>query len=238
MKSSLVQSVVIMLRCIYEDRGKNLWFGTIDGLNLYDPAKDNFKVFKNNPADTNSINSNYISSIIEDKKGNLWIVSFIRGIHRFDPETGKFTNYDDSSIDFGANCYKSLYIDNHDKIWITTDGSGFFSYDPVTDKFEQFRSRGDGKGPNQNRILDIIPEDDRHLLLGVDQGGINRFDKVSKTFEYIKYDLTNDEGLNNNGIWCLFKDREGILWVGTSGGGINYYNPKKENFKLFRPRKH
>jgi len=57
---------------------------------------------------------------------------------------------------------------------------------------------------------------------------------VTKTFEYIMHDQADDEGLNNNGIWCLYKDKEGILWIGTSGGGINYYNPKKERFKLFR----
>ena len=267
--------------CIYEDRGKNLWFGTVNGLNLFDPVKDNFKVFKNNPGDKNSINSNYISGITEDKDGNLWIVTgencvnkwvsktqnFIRyqfeskhddmdirparmiandskgflwvvsigrGIYRFDPETGIFSRYDDPTIDFGNDCLKSLYIDNQDKVWITTDGNGFFSYDPANDKFEQFGSKGDGKGTNQKVILDVIPEDEQHLLLAVDQGGINRFNKITKTFEYFMYKSTNDEGLNNNGIWCFHKDRERILWIGTSGGGINYYNPKKYKFKMFK----
>ena len=71
-------------------------------------------------------------------------------------------------------------------------------------------------------------------MLAVDQAGINRFNKISKTFEYFKYDNTNDEGLNNDGIWCFHRDREGILWIGTSGGGINYYNPKKYKFKFFK----
>jgi signal transduction histidine kinase/ligand-binding sensor domain-containing protein len=268
------------IRCIYEDRGKNLWFGTINGLNLYDPSKDNFKVFKNNPADKNSIDDDYISGIIEDKngalwilsngnclnkwipgsqsfirykfdnnredliirparlmandsKGNIWIISFDRGIYCFNPESGKFTKYDDPAINFGFKSYKSLYIDNQDKIWIGTDGGGFFSYDPVINKFKQFCSTGEGKGTNQNRILDIIAEDDRYILLAVDQGGVNRYDKISGTFEYIRHDERNKEGLSNNGIWCLHKDREGILWIGTSGGGVNYFNPKKENFKLF-----
>jgi len=268
------------VRCIYEDHEKDLWFGTLNGLNLYDPAKDNFKVFKNDPADENSINDDYISGIIEDNngnlwvlsggnclnkwipksqnfirykfennrediiirptrmmandsKGNIWISSFDRGINCFNPESGKFTKYDDHAIDFGVKSYKSLYIDNQDKIWIGTDGGGLFSYDPVTDKFKQYGSAGGGKGTNQNRILDIIPENDQYILIAVDQGGINRLNKISETFEYIKYDQTNDKGLNNDGIWCLHKDREGILWIGTSGGGINYFNPKKENFKLF-----
>ena len=268
------------LTCIYEDNKKSLWFGTIEGLNLYDPVKDNFRVFKNIPADTNTLNSNYVSSITEDKNGNLWIItdgdclnrwipeknSFIRyhfksiryntvrpakmiavdskgylwivsfdnGINRFDPISGSFTKFDDSFIDWGSNCYKSIYIDNQDKIWITTEGYGFISYNPGTDKFEQFKSIGNNKGPNKDRILDILPEDDHHLLLAVDQGGVNRFDKVSKTFEYIMYDESSGGGLNNNGTWCLHKDKEGILWVGTSGGGVNYYNPKSERFKLFK----
>jgi signal transduction histidine kinase/ligand-binding sensor domain-containing protein len=267
--------------CIYEDRAKNLWFGTVNGLNLFDPVKDNFKVFKNDPGDKSSINSNYVSGITEDKEGNLWIVtgenclnkwvsktknfiryqfeservylnsrpsrmvgidsegylwivSLSRGIFRFDPSSGIFTKFEDRSVDFGNDCFKSLYVDNQDKMWITTDGNGFFSYDPVSNKFEQFGSKGDGKGTNQKIILDIVPEDEQHLLLAVDQGGINRFDKASKTFEYFMYDNTNVEGLNNNGIWCFHKDQEGILWIGTSGGGINYYNPKEYKFKIFK----
>jgi signal transduction histidine kinase/ligand-binding sensor domain-containing protein len=268
-------------RSVYEDKDKNLWIATSDGLNLYDRSKDNFVIYKHNPADTNSLNSNSINNLIEDNNGNLWVVTdgnclnrlihgtnkFIRyhfennskdlfvrpvrmiakdskgyfwiadfnhGLHGFDPENGKFTKFEDQSIDFGSSCLRSLYVDNDDKVWIATDGSGFFSYDPSTSRFEQFGSKGDGKGTNQNRILDIIPEDENHLLLAVDQGGINRFDKRSRTFEYLMYDEKNTAGLNNNGIWCFHRDSEGILWIGTSGGGINYYNPKKDNFKLFR----
>jgi signal transduction histidine kinase/ligand-binding sensor domain-containing protein len=218
---------------ILEDKKGNLWIVT-DGkcLNKLVSETQTFirYQFENR---REGFNVRPVRMIADDSKGYLWIASFNRGIDRFDPVSGKFTKYDDPTIDFGNNCLKSLYIDNQDKIWITSDGSGFFSYDPITNKFEQFGSKGDGKGTNQNRILDIIPEDDQHLLLAVDQGGINRFDKRSKTFEYIRYDETNNEGLNNNGVWCLYKDREGILWVGTSGGGVNYYNPKRDNFKLF-----
>ena len=269
-----------ILTCIYEDKDNNLWFGTYNGLNLYNPAKDNFQVFKKNSANSNSLNSNCVTGIVEDKKGNLWVVtdgsclnrwdpenqSFMRypfdsqrhrlsvrpsrmaavdsrgyiwvgslspGITRFNPESGLFTKFDDPAIEFNDYSYKSLYIDKQDKVWIATDGIGFFSYEPARNKFEHFGIKGDGKGTNLNFILDIIPEDDRFLLLAVDQGGINRFDKLTGRFDYIMYENTNDYGLNNNGIWCFHRDTEGILWIGTSGGGINYYNPKKERFNLF-----
>jgi signal transduction histidine kinase/ligand-binding sensor domain-containing protein len=218
---------------IVEDKKGVLWVVT-DGscLNKWNPETENFTRYPFEPWQHGlSVRPSKMAAV--DSKGYIWVGSLSPGIIRFDPETGLFTKFDDPMVDFGKYSYKSLYIDNEDKIWIATDGVGFFSFDPVTKKFEHFGMDGKGTGTNLNFVLDIIPEDDRYLLLAVDQGGINRFDKVSRTFEYIMYDNTNDSGLNNNGIWCFHRDREGILWVGTSGGGINYYNPKKERFKLF-----
>ncbi len=218
---------------ITEDKSGNLWIIT-DGncLNKYVPGTKTFIRF---PFETgkNFLNPRPAKMIGVDSKEFIWIVSPTRGIRRFDPRSGQFRLYDDPSIDFGNNCYKSIYIDKQDKIWISTDGNGFFSFDPAEEKLVHFTSLADGRGTNQNIILDILPESDRYLLLAVDQGGINRFDKATGKFEYIEYDRTNEKGLNNNGIWCLHKDREGIIWIGTSGGGINYYNPKKERFNLF-----
>lgn len=217
---------------IVEDKKGSLWVVT-DGscLNKWDPQKESFTRY---PFDTQrhdlSVRPSRMAAV--DSKGYIWVGSLRPGITRFDPESHVFIRFDDTTTNLASYSYKSLYIDNEDKIWIATDGIGFFSYDPASNKFEHFGLKGDGTGTNLNFILDIIPENDRYLLLAVDQGGINRFDKVRKTFEYIMYENTNDNGLNNNGIWCFHRDKEGILWVGTSGGGINYFNPKKERFQL------
>ena len=219
---------------IQEDKSGNLWILT-DGncMNKWDPETQSFVRFQIENIN-NRLWARASRMISNDSKGNLWIVSLNSGITRFDPETGQFKKFKDPAVDLGSNCFKSIYVDKQDKIWITTDGNGFFSFDPLKDKFEQFGSKGDGRGTNQKLILDIIPEDDNHLLLAVDMGGINRFNKTTRTFEYFMYSNNNEDGLNNNGIWCFHRDREGILWVGTSGGGINYIRSGRNNFKLFR----
>ncbi len=213
----------------------NLWVVTGSNcLNKFDPVNREFKRF---PFinEENRLYATPIRMIGMDSKGYIWIPSFKTGIYRFDPEKEIFTKFDDPDIDFGNDSDKGIYIDDEDKIWIGSNGSGFFSFDPGTGKFHKYPTAADGTGVNHSKIIDIIPEDNRFLLLGVDQGGINRFDKKTQTFEYILYGGGNYEtSLNNNGIWCFHKDREGILWVGTSGGGVNYYNPKKKRFNLFR----
>jgi len=218
-----------------EDENGNLWVVTGSNcLNKWLPEKEEFLRFRF-LKERNLLNAPPVDMIDIDSNGDLWLTSFKTGIFKFDTELEKFEKFDDPIFDFGNDCYKSLYIDNDDKIWIITDGSGFLSYDPLDNSFYKYPTNVNGSGVNQSTILDIIPEGDRYLLLAVDQGGINIFDKKNQSFQYIVFDdLKNNSGLNNNGIWCFHRDREGILWVGTSGGGVNYHNPKKKRFELYR----
>src|SRR5436305_9216349 len=68
--NGLSQSNVL---CILQDSKGFMWFGTREGLNKYDGYK--FTVYKNDPKNKNSIGGNFISSVIEDHEGNLWIAT-------------------------------------------------------------------------------------------------------------------------------------------------------------------
>ena len=59
------------VNCAIQDSRGFLWIGTQDGLNKFDGYS--FKIFKNEPSDTNSLSNNYINCIYEDAEGNLWI---------------------------------------------------------------------------------------------------------------------------------------------------------------------
>src|SRR4051794_34799380 len=59
------------VKCILQDSRGFMWFGTRDGLNKYDGYK--FTVYKNDIQDSNSISNNFISEIVEDAGGIIWI---------------------------------------------------------------------------------------------------------------------------------------------------------------------
>ena len=72
-----------------------LWVGTRrGGLNKFDLDKEKFYHFKNNPDDSLSIASDYISSIYEDDSSNLWIGT-TNGLQKFDRIKNKFYRYVD-----------------------------------------------------------------------------------------------------------------------------------------------
>ncbi len=221
------------INSMYLDKKGNFWIMAGGNcLNKWVPEKKQFVRYKFKEDDKAFYNST--QSIAEDSKGNIWVVSYARGIYCLQPGADKLIEYKGKGIDFGDKTTKSLYIDEQDIIWIASNGGGFHSFDPSNGKTEHYYTNENGKGVNQKLLRWVIAENNRYLLIAVNQGGINRFDKLTKTFEYITYNGENESGLNNNGVWTLYKDKEGILWAGTGNGGVNYYNPKEYNFELFR----
>lgn len=64
-----------------QDKTGFLWFGTKDGLNRFDGYQ--FKIYRQNPNDSNSISDSSINVIFEDKEGRMW-VGTENGLNLFD----------------------------------------------------------------------------------------------------------------------------------------------------------
>lgn len=79
---------------IFEDSRQNLWFGTSNGLNIFNRKDSTFKSYKVK----DGLPNNSIKGICEDNNNNLWISTnnglskFVGGI--FHPEKPEFINYD------------------------------------------------------------------------------------------------------------------------------------------------
>ncbi|WET01789.1 two-component regulator propeller domain-containing protein [Flavobacterium sp. YJ01] len=77
------------IRCIYEDKDKNLWIGTQEGgLLLFDRKTNTFKRLTIN----DGLPSNTILRLLEDKYGNLWMSTY-NGICRYDKKSKTFRNF-------------------------------------------------------------------------------------------------------------------------------------------------
>src|SRR5438128_1436880 len=81
------------IKAISEDKYGNLWIATWgNGINKFDRKTERFSHFENNPKDPKSIPSNFISNIITDHEGILWLSSEY-GLISLDPSSDKFTHY-------------------------------------------------------------------------------------------------------------------------------------------------
>jgi len=76
------------LNTIFEDEHGNLWIGTMNGLNLFNPKTRRFTVYTT----ANGLSGDYVFGILQDDKKNLWI-STNNGLSCFDLLKKTFENY-------------------------------------------------------------------------------------------------------------------------------------------------
>ncbi len=81
-------------------------------------------------------------------------------------------------------------------------------------------------GLSQGQILSVFQDDEGVMWFGTNGGGITKFDGLN--FEYI----TNKEGLAGNVVFCIAKNTNGQIYVGTDNG-LSIYNPQNKLSKKF-----
>ena len=75
---------------IFRDSRNYMWFGTWDGLNRYDGT--NMVCYNNDPGDPNSLSSNRVRDILEQRDGILWVATD-HGINRMDLDRNRIRRY-------------------------------------------------------------------------------------------------------------------------------------------------
>lgn len=228
LEEGLSQSSV---RCILQDKNGFLWIGTQDGLNRYDGY--NFKVFKNDPNDANSLSNNLISCLLEDKNGFLW-VGTMDGLNKFDQRSGKFTHYfakKGNPFALQGESVLSLAEDTSGNLWVGTHPGGLSKFNPKENKFTTFiHNPNDANSISSNNIFSLHFDRTGKLWIGTFGGGLNCFDEKSGKFLRFKNIPTDKNSLSNDFVNTIQEDGDGNLFIGTAKG-INVLNLQSKKVK-------
>ena len=87
------------------------------------------------------------------------------------------------------------------------------------------------QGLSQSSVFCTL-QDRRGFLWFGTEDGLNRYDGYS--FRIFRPDKNDPRSISSNFILSLAEDPRGRIWVGTSGGGLNMYDPESRTFKVFR----
>jgi signal transduction histidine kinase/ligand-binding sensor domain-containing protein/DNA-binding response OmpR family regulator len=122
------------INTIFQGSNGLMWFGTWDGLNVYNGRE--FKVYKPIPEDENSISNNIIREIIEEKGSAMWIATDM-GINRLDTKSNKFDRFfvDARNRSVTGEHFFLLAKNNSDKIFSTVFEQGLFYFNPKANQF-------------------------------------------------------------------------------------------------------
>ncbi len=221
------------VRVIFQDSRGFLWFGTEDGLNRYDGYT--FKIYKPDPDALNSLSDRWITSIVEDKNGYLWIATRLGGLNRYDPRTEEFVRFLHDAANPASlidNHVNILYLDRDDNLWIgTTNGLDLFERSTGTFRHYIY-SPTQQEGISGKNITALYEDSRGRFWVGTTAGGLNRFEPFSNTFTPYQNDPDNTSSLSNDHVTAIMEDSKSALWVGTREG-LNKFQPDSNGFERF-----
>ncbi|WP_375417153.1 two-component regulator propeller domain-containing protein [uncultured Hymenobacter sp.] len=230
------------VRAILQTRPGALWVGTDGGgLNLYNPARDNFTHLLTDEANPGSLSSNAVYSLYEDRAGIIWVGTFGGGVNFYSQYKAKFTHFTHLPHTSNSLSHKSVLAvlqDAGGSIWLGTDGGGLDLFDPVRQTFRHFRHNPADPTSLASNVVKSLYEDSRgNLWVGTYQGGLDRYDRARDAFVHYATDSSRASSLTTNSVWALYEDRHQQLWVSTLGGGLCRMDLNKEGvFTRFQPR--
>ena len=224
------------LNTLYQDNSGGMWIGKWHGgLSYMQKDYNKFEHFKKDGSD-NSISSNLVKAVTEDKQGNLWIgTEGGGGLNYFSPKDKVFKTIvapvTAEKNHLGSLNIKSLLHSRAGKIWIGTMG-GLDMYDPTTTKWTHYRNdRNDVKSIMPGFINSLLEDAHGHIWIGITGGGLNRLDPVSGEFTYFPYS-SEVKGRYETILWLL-EDKSGVIWVGTQEDGLLSFEPDAHTFTFY-----
>jgi ligand-binding sensor domain-containing protein/signal transduction histidine kinase len=219
--------------CILQDNQGFMWFGTEHGLNRYDGYA--FAVHKHDPEDPNSLSDSWISSMIVDRSGDLWIGTANAGLNRFDLEANQITRYQNDPDDIRSlsnDRVLSMFQDRAGDLWVGTE-YGLNRFVRETGTFVRYQHDPSDPGSlSGNSVRAVYQDQDGDLWIGTDEG-LDRYDPGSEGFAHFQNDPNNTNSLSHNSVRAIHQDSGGALWIGTDDG-LNRLLPGSEWFTHYK----
>ncbi|WP_020533472.1 two-component regulator propeller domain-containing protein [Flexithrix dorotheae] len=224
------------VRNIIQGENGFIWIATSDGLNKFDGYS--FKIFRNDPEDSNSLSNNNINQIALDKNGKIWLGTWGGGINVFDPEVEKFIRLPyELEIDgkkINASFINNLFNDSKGNIWVGINEAGLFKFNVDDFSFLAYQHKNNENGLSRNRVMDIEEDDKGNIWIATFGGGLNKLNPNTHQFTIYGLGKNHPDSLNTELLYSVFFDSKGRLWIGSWGDGLFKMDPETEKFQGYQ----
>ena len=237
-----IKGAFAVITGITQDKQGYMWFAS-SGLYKYDGF--HMTHFLHDPANKNTIQSNYVECVYTDREGMIWIGTST-GLDKLDPSTNSFTHFVSRKEDPHSlvSDYVTCILEEHaGDLWVGTT-AGLCRMDYRTGQFTRFLHDDKDRFSISNDDIRVIYQDSLdNIWIGCGDatdhsksgtsGGLNRYLPRSKTFYHYMHDANDPLSLYDNHIRSLVEDRNGDLWVGSEGNILHKLNRNTGNFERY-----
>lgn len=217
------------VRDLCTDEFGNIWVGTAwGGLNMLEAHTGRFTAFRHDPKDPMSLSENHVTAVATDSRGDIWIGTWGGGLNRLDVKNRTFTTFRHDSrnpASLNSDLIHSVRVDVQNNMWVGTDEG----LDKIEIDKKDFHHYKYVSSAEKQTVFTVLNTQDGFLWTGTAEG---LFKFNTKTGHFEERFLYGSRQLSNQNVISLFKDRSGIIWVGTPRNGI--LKMTQRNFLSYR----
>lgn len=221
----------MQIREFVEDRKGNIWFGTFNGLQKYDPRTGTYSLISQEQR-PGGLSHSSIFSLYQDVQGTIWIGSYYGGVNYFNPDNNAFSYYaynPDRDDCLNYPFAGAMTEDKDHNLWVCTDGGGLARLDRETGKFTTLTATNSSLPHNNLKSICYDPKRDQ-LYIGTHMGGLSRYDRRSGRFHnYLEQFRQKGNGPNDVIFHVAFHNDR--LFV-SARNGLFVMNPDTNEFRL------
>ena len=211
-----------------KDKEGGIWVGTyFGGINYYPKQFTPFQKFYHKPRES-SLSGNIVREIREDKYGNIWVGTEDGGLNKLDAKTAEFSHFqpDQTKQSISYICVHDL-LAVEDELWAGTYEHGLDILNIQTGKVVRHYDASSKTGLRSNFPFCQLITPEGEIIVGT-TSGIYRYSKNKDYFEPLP-------GFSSN-LWfmCMLYDKQGTLWAGIPGLGVQFVNKKNGQAGTFR----
>lgn len=209
-----------VINCVYEDDFSKKWIGTIEGgINIIDDKTIQFKSYRHDPVQPNSLVHDFVYSFCEDQYKDIWIGTDGGGISIWKRKERLFKNIvfkPTRELGNYQNNVTSIIKDNQQRMWFSTFGSGIFRYNSQANSFQQIPIKKSAKAAEVWKLYK-----DHHGIIwatcfpaGADTSVLYRFEPKQGCFVAAPFSIKQE-------LLSITSDNADNLWIGTYQGVIH-----------------
>lgn len=208
------------VRVLSLDQQKDIWIGTMDGVNIYHPKTHTFEKYNLDYTDPFSLSDNSIRVLYPDYQGTMWVGTNFGGLNYYNKSLYNFRLEvaDGRPGSISGHLVSAIAVEEDGTLWVGTERDGLNLRRAGSDQFEKL--------PLRSHTVKTICITPKYILVGTYDAGllrINRKDHSDR--KYYNNEGENGIRLSQNYIGYISVDHQGNIWVGTGNSGIDIVSP-------------
>ena len=180
---------------------------------------------------TTFVKNNWIAALFVDSSGCIWLSPYGKGLVGYGPDKKQICH-----LKAPEKLSNGIILDIKErdgKLWLATDGGGINVYDRTSGSVTVINYvPGKQSSLPTGSFWCLYNDPDNNIWAGSIRGGLIGLKEIFiQTYQDVR--LNSSYGLSDKTVADMYEDKDGFIWLGTDGGGMNRLEPQTGQFRHY-----